>query len=123
MNCLIAVLFVIWWGLLLAVLLPPRSFRDVIRGPRDTEWNHRCLGRIYLIGLVVNLVLAPGLSFGVAPMVQIYTAAVFVLLLVRLIVARVRHETGKGWLFYAVLIWFSPIWIPLVALIPCCLAE
>jgi hypothetical protein len=39
------------------------------------------------------------------------------LVLLRSGVARLRRETGSGWVFYVVLLYSSPLWIHLAALI------
>jgi len=44
------------------------------------------------------------------------------LIAIRLVAAKRFGETGRGWIFYAILIWASPVWIEALSLVvngPC----
>lgn len=111
----IPILGFVYWSLVLWSLLPPRMPLQMVREARDAQWDYRRLRRILLISLVINLLVIPlfvsdmYLYEGVWLSVLLYLAVA-----VRLALARWRREKGCGWLFYAVLIWMSPFWIPLV---------
>jgi len=39
------------------------------------------------------------------------------LIAIRLVAAKRFWETGRGWIFYAALIWASPVWIEALSLV------
>ena len=73
-------------------------------------WGFKHLGAAWLSGILLQSLRLPCLcSIGVA---QSNFALVFdALVLLRMLIARHRHDTGKGWIFYAALCLSSPVWI------------
>jgi hypothetical protein len=86
----------------------PHAWRESEGKP----WNHKFVWIIFTVILIVNLVLAPGFIYrrivGASLIVFFAAHAIFSL---RLIVARIRNETGPGWIAWSFLIWTSPLWI------------
>src|SRR5258707_9378327 len=82
--------------------------------PRATLWNFRHLGAALFIGFVLQSLFLPCLcSIGDAKIALAYAFDGFVL--VRMLVAWIARETGRGWIFYAVLCYTSTAWIEGVA--------
>ena len=79
-------------------------------------WNYEHLIVALVIACIAqNLWLSCLCQIGMAKM---NFALVFDgLVLLRIGMARLLKETGKGWVFYAALLYTSPFWIDLVALI------
>ena len=74
------------------------------------QWNFKHLLAALLAGFVLQSLFLPCLcDIGTAKITLAY--AFDVLVLIRVAAARACHETGKGWLFYAVLCYTSPAWI------------
>lgn len=76
----------------------------------ESGWGYKHLGAAWLSGIILQALVLPCLcSIGVA---KFNFALVFdALVLLRMLMARHRHETGKGWIFYAALCLSSPLWI------------
>jgi hypothetical protein len=113
MDGTIAILAAIWWILMLGLLLPQKRLRDVIREADKAEWDYKRTLRIFCISAVVCLALAPSLT-PIPGRTFILTIIVQILFAARLVSARLLHEMGPGWVFYAVLNWTSPFWVPLI---------
>lgn len=112
---LVAILLAVWWFLLLGYLLPRKSPVMMVRSSRDAEWDHKRVWRIFPIALTANIAFMPGCNAIPAMRAGLIVGGILqILFIARLVAARVRHEKGVGWLFYAVLIWMSPFWIPVV---------
>ena len=78
------------------------------------EWKFKHLLAALLVGFVLQSLWLPCLcDIGTAKITFAY--AFDALVLVRVLIAHVCHETGKGWLFYVVLCYTSPAWIEGVA--------
>ena len=86
----------------------PQAWRD----SRGEPWNHKFVWIIFTIVLVCNLALAPGCVYRpiVGASLKLFAVAQ-VLFLLRLLIARIRNETGPGWIAWSFLIWTSPWWI------------
>ena len=74
------------------------------------EWNYAQLLLALIVAFVLESMLLPCLcNIGTAKM---QVAFVFLaLVVVRIAVARIIREKGKGWVFYTILIYSSPLWI------------
>ena len=74
------------------------------------RWNFRHLGAALFIGFVLQQLALPCLcNIGTA---KIKFALCFdALVLLRMMIAYSGRETGRGWIFYAVLCYTSPAWI------------
>lgn len=82
--------------------------------PNAAPWNFRHLGTALFIGFVFQSLFLPCLcSIGDAKMGLAFSFDGLVL--TRMFVAWFAHETGRGWIFYAVLCYTSPAWIDGVA--------
>lgn len=75
-----------------------------------SRWNFRHLGAALFIGFVLQNLLLPCLcEIGTA---KIKFALCFdTLVLLRMAIAYFSRETGRGWIFYAVLCYTSAAWI------------
>ena len=74
------------------------------------RWNLRNLGAALFIAFVFQSLLLPCLCpIGTAKITLAYCFDCLVLL--RMMIAHLRSETGRGWLFYAVLCYTSVAWI------------
>ncbi|MCP4352025.1 MAG: hypothetical protein GY795_41710 [Desulfobacterales bacterium] len=78
------------------------------------DWNYKHLCYALIIGFVLQSFFLPCLcQIGEA---KIMTAFVFDgLVVMRIIAAKLLEQKGKGWIFYAVLIYTSPLWIELAS--------
>ena len=74
------------------------------------EWNYVQLVLALIVAFVLDAMLLPDLSnIGMA---KAQVALIFLaLVVVRIAVARIRREKGKGWVFYLILLYSSPLWI------------
>ncbi len=76
-------------------------------------WNRRWLGVSLVLGLVGQAVFLPCLcAQGEAKM--LFAAVLDLLWGLRVGLACYRQERGRGWVFYALLILTSPLWINLL---------
>jgi hypothetical protein len=76
----------------------------------QTRWNFAGLLAALLIGFLFQSVFLPCLcDIGTAKIALAYSFDGLVLL--RMLVAYIRSETGKGWVFYAALCYTSVAWI------------
>jgi len=86
----------------------PQAWRE----SKDQQWNYRFVWIIFTITLICNLVLTPGFIYrrivGASLTVFMVAQGIFFL---RILIARIRNETGPGWIAWAFLIWTSPFWI------------
>ena len=74
------------------------------------RWNFRQLGAALFISFVLQNIFLPCLCpIGTAKVV--FALSFDGLVLVRMIWAYFRRETGKGWIVYAVLCYSSVVWI------------
>lgn len=77
------------------------------------DWDYIQLTCALILAFLVQSLFLPCLCrLGTARM-QI-AIIIDVMVAVRIIVARIRHEQGKGWIFYIVLLYSSPMWIRLL---------
>jgi hypothetical protein len=75
-----------------------------------SPWNYRQL--LLALGIVFILETVILYEFTVLGDAIVEVWLIFGLLyLVRVAWARWRRETGRGWIFYAVLMWTSPAWL------------
>ena len=74
------------------------------------EWNYAQLALALVVAFVLDAMLLPCMcNIGTAKM---QVALVFLALVVlRIVIARLMREKGKGWIFYLVLLYSSPLWI------------
>ncbi len=74
------------------------------------EWNYVQLFLALIVAFVVTCMLMPCLcNIGTA---KTQVALVFLVLIVlRIAVARIRKEKGRGWIFYVIVIYTCPFWI------------
>lgn len=107
--------FIIGFGILWAMV--PLHFLRKPLGQAWLEsmgqpWNHKFVWTIFAIICACDLVLAPGCVSRpiVGPSLKVFAIAQGLFLL-RLVIARIRRETGPGWIAWALLIWTSPFWI------------
>lgn len=74
------------------------------------EWHHLHLLIAWGVGVLGQSIVLPCLCY--EGTVKGYVALIFdLLVLARMIVARVLHEQSRGWIFYAVLCYTSPLWL------------
>src|SRR5690242_4264725 len=77
-------------------------------------WNFKHVLAALVVGFVLQSLWLPCLcDIGTAKIT--FACAFDALVLIRVLVARACHETGKGRLFYVVLCYTSPAWIEGVA--------
>jgi hypothetical protein len=73
-------------------------------------WNYKQLLAAWGIAFILQSLILPCLcTIGTAKITFAYTFDALILL--RIGVAYLRHETGGGWKFYAWLLCSSPLWI------------
>tara|TARA_B100000609_G_scaffold197469_1_gene194912 strand:+ start:789 stop:1091 length:303 start_codon:yes stop_codon:yes gene_type:complete len=77
-------------------------------------WNYSSLTCALIVGLLAQCVFLPCLcAEGTA---KINFAIVFdVLIVLRIILAKILKQRDKGWIFYLIMIYTSPLWIELAA--------
>ena len=77
---------------------------------RGQAWDYRHLLVALVVAFVLQYLFLPCLcQIGEA---KVKFALVFDgLVLLRIGIARLWRETGKGWLFYVILLYSSPVWI------------
>ncbi len=73
-------------------------------------WNFRHLGVALLIGLVLQSLVLPCLCDIGTPKIK-FALCFDALVLMRMMIAYSGRETGRGWIFYAVLCYASAAWI------------
>ncbi len=80
-------------------------------GANDSNaWDYKHLWSALVVAFVLQMMLLPCLCD--VGMAKTKLALWFDLLVaVRIGSARVLGESGRGWVFYAILIWTSPAWI------------
>ena len=85
--------------------------------PADSQqagWNFRHLVCAYILGFILQGMFVPCLcNIGEAKMT--YTFVLDVLVALRILVAFLIRERGRGWIFYAVLMYTSAGWIEIVS--------
>ena len=80
----------------------------------NAEWDLTRMLLILLIAFLFQSVAVPCLcAAGTAKMN--FAIVIDVLILIRIIYAKIRHEKGRGWIFYTILLLTSPIWINLLS--------
>ena len=81
---------------------------------RKSSWNFRHLAAAFLIGLLLQSIFLPCLcDIGTA---KTALALVFDgLVAVRVLVARLTREQGRGWIFYSVMLYTSVGWVTVLA--------
>ncbi|MHC4388267.1 MAG: hypothetical protein ACYSX1_06635 [Planctomycetota bacterium] len=76
------------------------------------EWNYKHLICALVVAFVLQSIVHPCLcQIGTAK--TVFALVFDALILARIVVAKLRKEKGKGWLFYAILLYTSPAWIEL----------
>lgn len=79
----------------------------------EDAWDYRHLMGALVAAVVLQAMFLPCLC--AAGTAAITLALVYDgLVLVRIAVARLRQETGRGWIFYVVLLYTSPVWMMLI---------
>jgi len=82
----------------------------------SSSWDYKHLWSALVIAFVLQSMLLPCLcDVGMAKMKLALWFDLLVAL--RIGMARVIGETGRGWIFYAILIWTSPGWIEGLAIL------
>ncbi len=66
------------------------------------EWNYMAVLIAFLFALLLQFILLPCLCYEGTVKMQI-AGVVDAMVLVRLLLARIRRERGRGWIFYAIL--------------------
>ena len=81
---------------------------------KNAEWDFIRMLLILLVAFLFQSIAVPCLcAAGVGKMK--FAIIIDLLILIRIIYAKLRHEKGRGWIFYAVLLLTSPIWINLLS--------
>ena len=79
-------------------------------GGPPREWRYGHLVCALFVAVVLQTVFLPCLcAIGNAKITLAYL--IDTLVIGRMAIARFRHEKGKGWIFYTVLLYTSPLWI------------
>lgn len=87
---------------------------ETTAAPIPKPWNYLQMGVALIVGLLLqSLVLPCACSRGSAKMAVAF--AFDALIVVRMWMAYRRRETGRGWIFYAVLTYTSAGWIEAIA--------
>lgn len=94
--------------------MTPAATQTVPIEARKSSWNLHHLAAGFLIGLLLQNLFLPCLcDIGTA---KITLALVFdALVAVRVLVARLTREQGRGWIFYTVMLYTSAGWITVLA--------
>ncbi|MHB9022938.1 MAG: hypothetical protein ACYC7E_02000 [Armatimonadota bacterium] len=80
---------------------------------KSTRWNFKSLLLAFIISLVLQQLFLPCMCYeGSVKLEFAMWFDAFVLL--RILVAWVFKERGRSWLFYAVVLYTSPIWITML---------
>ena len=74
------------------------------------QWNYRELLWATGFGLFFQALILPEMS-AIGDARGAYAGWFDLLFIARVILARIRHETGKGWVFYSILMLSSAAWI------------
>ncbi|MBI5382513.1 MAG: hypothetical protein HZA31_11485 [Opitutae bacterium] len=78
--------------------------------PIPSAWNYRHLAAALFVGFILQTLVLPCLCFiGTAKMT--FAVGFDLLVLARTLFAYRRRETGRGWIFYAMLCYTSAGWI------------
>ncbi len=84
--------------------------KEVISTTESMAWNYRHLGAALFVGLTLQGLLLPCLcQIGQAKMG--FAFAFDAAMIARILVAYYRKESGRGWVFYAALLYSSALWI------------
>lgn len=82
----------------------------------SNAWNYEHLIVALVIACILQSLFLPCLC-GIGEAKMKFALAFDGLVLLRIGMAKLLKETGKGWVFYVALLYSSPAWIHLVALI------
>lgn len=87
----------------------------MIRITSGRPWNYKCLGRALVVSVILQTLLLPCLcDIGQAKVC--FALVVDAAIVIRTVAANLLKETGSGWKFYAGLLYASPLWISMLAL-------
>ena len=76
-------------------------------------WNFRQLLIAFFVTLTIHTVILQGTD-PIGPVLIRFSWMFDGLVLMRILVALVLNEHGRGWLFYMILLYTSPIWISFI---------
>jgi hypothetical protein len=77
-------------------------------------WNYQHVLVGFAITVILQGLFLPCLC-NIGQAKSVFGWVIDLLVAIRIAVAYLRKETGRGWLFYVVLLYTSPVWITLVA--------
>lgn len=81
---------------------------------QKSSWNFRQLACAFIIGFILQMLLLPCLcSIGTAK--ATFALVLDALIVVRMLIAYFARERGRGWIFYAVALYTSAVWITVLA--------